>query len=305
MKNSLIICNPNSGRVKNLNFKSKCLEILKCNGYQSNFVCSEYKGHAEKLVSEVKNVDLIISIGGDGTFSEIVSGNAKRNNPILISHIPAGTANDIGAMYGYSLNIVNDLEKILNGEIKNVDLGTINGIPFTYTVGFGKFLDVPYITSAEVKEKYGYLAYLIMALKKFKERIPNYRISYINNGKIFDLECSFFLVTNSSKIAGTNGFYRNVLLDDGKFEVIMAKINNRFDMISKLFSLVAKHGENNSNFNFLRTEEMKIFFHDDNIPTWCKDGEILDNIKNPVVISSKKKMKILLPRQNLGNLFLK
>ena len=73
---------------------------------------------------------MVISLGGDGTFNEIVTGNLKRKKPLLLAHIPLGTTNDIGAMFGYSKNIISNLKALLDGSIKKIDICTVNGRPF-------------------------------------------------------------------------------------------------------------------------------------------------------------------------------
>ena len=49
--------------------------------------------------------ELIISIGGDGTFNESMTGNLKRKERLLLSHIPVGTTNDVGAMFCYGKEV--------------------------------------------------------------------------------------------------------------------------------------------------------------------------------------------------------
>lgn len=47
--------------------------------------------------------------------------------------------------------IVSNLKLALNGEIKRIDVCTINGKPLVYTAGFGKFMNIPYETPRELK----------------------------------------------------------------------------------------------------------------------------------------------------------
>ena len=54
-----------------------------------------------------------MSFGGDGTFNEVMTGNFQRKEKLLLTHIPVGTTNDIGAMLGYSKNILDNVKKII------------------------------------------------------------------------------------------------------------------------------------------------------------------------------------------------
>lgn len=303
MKTCLVIHNPYSGKYIKRDFRDKFLKELSDNGYDSEFVTTDYRGHAKSLVENTDS-DLVISIGGDGTFSEIISGNAKRANSILLSHIPLGTANDIGAMYGYGRKVINNLRLILNGDVKDVDLCTINNIPFVYVTGFGKFFDISYTTPRDMKKKYGYLAYLAKALEELKTDTPKYHISYINDGKFVETDCVFLLATNSIRVAGTNGIYQNVSLNDGKFEVIMADVDTRKEMLSKMFALFTRKGETDPRFTFFHTDKLQVNFErNDNNPTWCIDGDAMEEKSKSYTLETKGKVKLLLPKKNLNKLF--
>lgn len=152
MKKCVIIFNPNSGKNLDKSFLEEYVKILANAGYESSIHFTRYHGHATEIVYELENVDLVISIGGDGTFNEVMIGNLQRDERLLLAHIPVGTTNDLGSMFGYTKNIINNLTLTLNGEVKKMDVGTINNKPFVYSAGFGKFMNVPYETPRKVKK---------------------------------------------------------------------------------------------------------------------------------------------------------
>lgn len=106
-------------------------------------------------------------MGGDGTFNEIVHGNLCRKKRLVLAHIPIGTTNDVGVMFGYGKDIEKNIDLCLKGEIKGMDIPLINGRPFVYVAGFGKFMNIPYDTPRDLKKKYGHLAYMFGGLKDF------------------------------------------------------------------------------------------------------------------------------------------
>ena len=83
MKKCIVIYNPNSGRGIHEKILKKVKEILLIYGYESNIMKSEYKGHAIDIVKNLEKVDLVISIGGDGTFNESMTGNFERKDTII------------------------------------------------------------------------------------------------------------------------------------------------------------------------------------------------------------------------------
>ena len=167
MKKCIIIYNPNSGKYNKEKTLPKIEKILNDYDYEVEIKETKNKRHAIILTEEAPNVDLLISIGGDGTFNEVMTGNFKRKKRLVLCHLPSGTTNDIGAMWGYGKDIISNLKLALNGEIKRIDVCTINGKPLVYTAGFGKFMNIPYETPRELKKRLGHLAYIKEGVRDF------------------------------------------------------------------------------------------------------------------------------------------
>ena len=166
MRKSVLVCNPNSGKNNKEVLANKFRTILNEYGFEVNVIFTKYAGHAKKIIADLPDdIDLVISLGGDGTFNEIVTGNLKRNKKLLLTHIPLGTTNDLGATFGMGKNPVNNLKMVLEGTVKELDICRINDVPFVYVAGLGKFTDVAYDTPRNLKKNFGYLAYMINAIK--------------------------------------------------------------------------------------------------------------------------------------------
>lgn len=102
IKKCIIVYNPNSGKKKIKKYIPEIKKILLNYNYDSEEIATKYKKHAIEIIEKIpNNVDLVMSFGGDGTFNEVMTGNLKRKKQLLLTHIPVGTTNDIGAMLGY------------------------------------------------------------------------------------------------------------------------------------------------------------------------------------------------------------
>ena len=131
MKKCVVVINPTSGHGLNDRLGDKIEKVLAEFHYKSEVYITKYQAHTEEIV-ENADCDLLISVGGDGTFYEAMNGNFRRKKPLLLSHIPVGTTNDIGHMYGLGKDIIKNLRDILSGTIKKVDICSINGRSFVY-----------------------------------------------------------------------------------------------------------------------------------------------------------------------------
>ena len=303
MKNCAVIYNPNSGKGINEKQLIKLEQMLNLYDYNAEIYRTEYHGHALEIVKKLKNVDLVISIGGDGTFDEVMTGNFERKNKLLLSHIPIGTANDLGAMYGYGKSLIRNLRLLLSGVEKNIDICTINDRPFIYSAGFGKFVNLSYDTPRELKKKYGYLAYLIGALKDFNGPTKLYDITYEVDDKIISGKFSFCLVSNANRIAGIKNFYKDIKLDDSRFEVLLCDSVAKRDIAKGIYKLKTSDITKAPGIYFYRTDKFKVTFNDRKSMAWSLDGEKYEKETNVFDIKIIKNIRILLPRKNIKKLF--
>ena len=303
MKKCTIIYNPHSGKRVKSNFLANYVDILLEHDYDPEIVFSKYKGHIKKIIKELPECDLVISIGGDGTFNEVVEGNIKRKKPLLLAHIPLGTTNDIGAMFGYGNDIINNLKELLNGEEKSIDICNVNGHAFVYVAGFGKFMTLPFETSRSDKKNFGHLAYVKEATKEFFRHTKLHELTYRVNGEKYRGLFSFILISNANHIAGISNFYDNVYLDDGKFEVLFCNLTRRNDIIKSLLYLKTSDITKVPGFYFYKTDKLEIDFQEE-IDKWCVDGEELEQKNKTYKIDIAKKINILLPKKNINKLFI-
>ena len=112
MKKCTVIINPTSGKGLNDKLAERISNVLENYNYDPTVIITKYAGHAEEIIQEVID-GLVISVGGDGTFYEVMNGNFKREKQLVLSHIPVGTTNDIGHMYGLDKDIITNLKLIL------------------------------------------------------------------------------------------------------------------------------------------------------------------------------------------------
>ena len=303
MKKCVVIYNPHSGKKSKNTFLKQYKQILEQNDYEVVTYFTKYHGHATEIVFDLEIVDLVISVGGDGTFNEVMCGNFKRSEKLLLAHIPLGTTNDIGSMFGYTKNPINNLKLIMKGVVKAIDICTINGDPFVYVAGFGKFMNVPYETSRDLKKKYGYLAYMMEAFKSFKSTTKLYDITYEIDGEVYRGLYSFMIASNANRIAGVNNFFRDIKLDDDRFEVLLCNLSSKKDIIKSLYYLKMHDITKVPGFYFHKTDNLKITFNGVSKKKWCIDGEKYEAETNTFDIKVVPGIKLLIPNKKIDTLF--
>lgn len=304
MKKCVVIYNPKSGKKANFKVMPQFKKILFDYGYESRVIFTEYKGHATEIVRDLEPVDLVISIGGDGTFNESVTGNFMRKEKLVCAHIPCGTTNDIGIMMGYGKNMINNLKQTLDGVVKNVDICMINNRPFIYVAAIGKFTDIPYETPRKLKKNIGYLAYITEGIKSFFNKTKLNELIYEVDGVEYRGLFSFMIISSANRISGINNFYKDVKLNDDKFEVMLCNISKKKDIIKSLYFLTMYDVSKVPGIYSYKTNKIKIKFIDKPKKPWCIDGEKLDTIPDKYEITIDNSLKMMIPRKNIDKLFI-
>lgn len=305
MKTCVLIYNPNSGHTMNEENLKSVKKILPEYGYNVKIIPTKYAGHAKEIVSHLESCDLVISVGGDGTFNEVVTGNMQRNNRLLVANIPIGTTNDVGTMFGYGKNFEDNLKLLMTGSEKEIDIVTVNERPFVYVAGLGKFINIAYDTPRYLKKRFGYLAYLFEGIKDFFKPIKSYKVKYEVNGIKKTGYFSFILVSNANRIAGMNMFYKDVKLDDNQFELLLCNFSTRRAIIRTLRLLIDNDPNNISGIEFYKTTKVKFEFEHYPKKAWCIDGEKLDRATKKYEFNTINDFKIMMPNKNVKKLFIK
>lgn len=303
MKKCLVVYNPNSGKYNKEVTLPKIEKILNEYDYSVIIEKTKYKGDATSIVANIDKCDLVVSIGGDGTFNEVMTGNFMRKDRIVLCHLPSGTTNDVVAMWGYGKNMLNNLKLALNGKVKRIDICTINDKPFVYSAGFGKFMNIPYETPRELKKRIGHLAYIREGARDFFRKVKLYDITYeVDNEKYRGL-FSFALITNANRVAGINNFYKDIKLDDNKFEVLLCNITKLKDIVKTLYFFALYDASKIPGFYFYQTDNIKIKFNSPLKKPLCIDGESFDDMSGSYNIKIDHNVYVLMPKKNINSLF--
>lgn len=296
--------NPESGKVKSLNSKKEFYDILRKHGYDVEIRYTKGPKDATRIVEELDdNTDLVISAGGDGTLNEVVTGDLNRAKKLTLANLPMGTTNDVANMYGYTKNYQKNLELLLNGVRKKVDVCYVDNTPFVYVACLGDYIDMAYNTPRDLKKKYGKTAYVLYGLRQLRNKIHRYQVKYKVDGKEHKGEYSFFFITNSSRVAGVDDIYYDVKMDDNMFEVALANPKTKPDILRMLVQVTMKDVKDVPGITYYQTNDFEIEFLDRPKTSWCIDGEEYQSPNNTFHFSVNQKVKMLIPKTNANKLF--
>lgn len=303
MKKCVVIYNPISGKEKHKESIEDFYTILRKYDYDLELIYTKKKGDAISIMKNLKHPDLVICAGGDGTLNEVITGNLAREDRLLVATLPLGTTNDVGTMYGLKKDYVKNLHLILNGVRKKVDLGIINNRPFTYVAAFGGLVNVPYITSQKLKNKYGHMAYIIQGTKEFFKKTDIFNIMYKVNGKTYTGDYSYIFITNSTNIGGKKNVFPMTKLNDKLLEVTFIKSKSKWSLFKTLICILTSKTDKIKDLEFYQTNKLEIIFNNSTSCNWCIDGEQYNVNTNKFKFSINSDTSLLVPDVNVEKLF--
>ena len=292
MKKMLFIYNPNSGMGLLKPKLSDVLDIFVKGGYEVTvYPTQKYNDAVRKMGEYEEQYDLVACSGGDGTLDEVVTGMMKREDKVPIGYIPAGTTNDFASSLHISKNMLEAADTVVNGVPFACDVGEFNEDYFVYIAAFGLFTDVSYETKQSMKNVLGHLAYILEGTKRIFN-IPSYRIKVTHDGETIEDEFIYGMVTNSRSVGGFKGITgKNVVFDDGKFEVTLFKTPRNPMELNEILGALALRKINPKRMYSFKTNEVH-FETEEEIP-WTLDGEFGGVHEEVVVKDCQKALEIM------------
>ena len=227
MKKLLYIYNPAAGRRTAKASLSDVVEVFSRQGYEITVHPTQGRGDATRTVlKDGGGFDRVVCCGGDGTLNETVQGLLALpadKRPVL-GYIPAGTTNDFSRTLELPRTLPELAEAAGAGAPRPIDVGEAAGRPFTYVAAFGLFTDVSYSTPQANKNLLGHFAYLLEGMGRLAS-IPSYHMKVSTpEGKEVEGDFIYGMVGNTVSVGGLVNLPRDkVLLDDGRFEVILIR----------------------------------------------------------------------------------
>ena len=218
MENILFIVNPIAGGGKAKALISLIEEKMK--GSSRNFqiiVTKRAKEATEIAEAKLKDYNLLVAVGGDGTVNEVAKGMINKGRGTL-GIIPGGTGNDMARGLGIPMTAEQAIDVILKGNIKEIDIGKVNSYNFLNisSVGF----DAEVVVNNEkikkrVKSHISYAISVVYTLFTFKDQ----RVKLEIDGKSLDENILLLAVGNGKYYGGGMKILPAAIIDDGYLDV--------------------------------------------------------------------------------------
>lgn len=272
MKTLLFIYNPTAGKAKITGALGEITARFQQEDWLVTLYATRAAGDAARAVQEMGGkYDRIICSGGDGTLSEVVTGMIHGGVKQPLGYLPAGSTNDFSKTLHLPPNLLKAAEVAITGTPLACDMGQFNQSHiFVYVAAFGLFTNVAYETPQEIKQILGHAAYVLRGIQSLAE-ITSYSMTIEHDGVVEEGNYIYGMVSNSVSVGGFRGMKNNeVILDDGKFEVLLVETPTSLAELNTIISALLSRSPNKKVRSF---QTAALSFHCKDPVAWTLDGE--------------------------------
>ncbi len=296
MKKVKFIYNPASGDHSVPQNLDRIIDIYQSHGFELTPYRLNFDGGEGLLDGLDGNCHHILTAGGDGTINYIVNVLKKNDVDLPVAMLRTGTANDFATVLDIPSEITEACKAILDGEIREIDLGMANGDYFVNVFSTGLFTEISQRTPTLMKNTFGKLAYYFSSLGE----LPNFRkmsLRIESEGRtVFDGAALILFVFNG-KTAGNLPIAYLSDLEDGLLDLILVRADKMVENIRAVFRYMRRgSGHYPKELLHVRSSDIKVWsVRDESTDVDGQPGPPL-----PVHITCRHRaLKVLLPKNAL------
>ncbi len=293
----LFLINPSSG-TKTVQKKLDRLIgqlILKRLVSQVEVFYTQKKGDAYKKIIEVNpdSFDFFVSVGGDGTVNEVISGIVERKLKVPLAILAAGTVNDFSTHLKIPRSVERFVDMICNMKTIDVDIGKVNDHYFANVVAGGMFSDIGFQVSKGDKERFGPLAYYASGLRQLPEQLnTSLRLRVKTDQEEFEEEARLFMITNTSQVGGFKSIAPHANIQDGQVDLLIIRKCTPLDMIAIFKDYTLSAHKHNPYIRYIQAKTVTVECDKDIV--YDIDGE--EGNKFPIHVKVEKKaLRVIIP----------
>jgi len=218
-----VIVNPAAGKPESV--LSILNDVFGPAGIEWDVSITHKAGDGERAAARAsdKGYDLIAAYGGDGSVAEVASGLADGGPPILL--LPGGTGNALAEDLGIPIDLAQAAALAVGdaGTAKPVDLGRFRTRWFALRMTMGFEAAMVRATTRDSKDRYGWLAYALSALRHISDP-PIATYSMTIDGAHVECAGMAAMVANSAS-TGLQGvrIAPDIDVSDGLLDVIVVE----------------------------------------------------------------------------------
>ena len=231
----------------------------------------------------------VVAIGGDGLVGCLAG--ALMNTDSAMGIVPAGRGNDFARVLGVPRDPAQAARLVVEGEVRQVDVGDVNGKPFIgiASVGFDSEANRVANETTRVKGDLVYLYAGIRTLAAWKDAT----FEVVVDGERHNVTGYGVAVANSKAYGGGMYLVPHAELDDGRFDVMLLGADSKLHHLSLAAKVFKGTHVDDPSFRWLAGSVIEVSA--DRPFTVYADGDPIADL--PVTIRvSKQALRVIAPQ---------
>jgi len=259
MAKTALIVNPAAGQGRSQAARNRLARLMEEVGLDCRINVTERPGDGLRLAREAAEggCDLVVAVGGDGTVNEVINGLTGLGVPLGI--LPLGSVNVLARELRIPLNLRRAAQVLVEGTVRNIDLGMAMGRYFTLMAGFGFDAEVVSSVHPPVKDIIGPSAYVFKSL----EALTYYHATDMTiemDGRIYKTKAFTVIIGNSSMYAYPLKITPHACMDDGLLDICVFErpITDRIGFLHQLVDIFRKRHLHHPDVQYFRARHVVI-----------------------------------------------
>jgi diacylglycerol kinase family enzyme len=248
------------------------------------------RGQAESAVSA--GADLVLACGGDGTVTACAEGVAGTGVPLAI--IPMGTGNLLARNIGLPMGLDEALAVALGGIQQPIDAGRVNEALFVVMAGLGLDARMLSGTSDPLKERLGWPAYAISAVRHLGDRPMRVTVS-ADDGRPRRMRASALIVGNVGWLQGGLPLLPDARPDDGRLDAVVLVAGGLAGWLAVAVGVMLRRP---SHGGIYRVRFTRLLVTLDQEQPWERDGEVMGSTRRLTVVAQPGALLLRLPPES-------
>lgn len=295
-KTLLLIMNPCSGLKVGKRHLADILALFCEAGYIPTVFITSGPQHGKRLAAtHAAAHDLVVCMGGDGTFNEVVAGVTESGSHTPIGYIPCGSTNDFAGSMRLSRNLMQAARDILHGQPRTLDIGQFGERYFSYVASCGAFTRASYSTPQNMKNIFGHLAYIMEGVKDLPSLRP-YRLRIETAEAVYEDDYVFCAICNTTSVAGILTLDPAVVdMQDGLLELLLIRHPKNAGELNECILALQERNYNSPMLTLCSADRLTV--HADPTVEWTLDGEYEPGHDTVTVTNQHNAITLIAPRR--------
>jgi diacylglycerol kinase (ATP) len=223
-RKAVFIVNPRAGRGRARIRTGKAMKLLSEAGLDCLHFEAERPGQGREIAKIYANkVDVLVSVGGDGTLNEVVNGLSDIRSETPVAIIPAGTANMVARELGLPQDLAALSSLAIKSNLRRLDLGSAGSRGFILCASAG--FDASLVNAvAHKRGKRGLALWMYFSMffsQEFRYRFTPMRVFI--DGALVEEKSSDTIIGNMDRYGLFFQMFKGASPDDGLLDVCCLK----------------------------------------------------------------------------------